>query len=96
MAEGELSLPRPLLLRLLEDWQRRQIQQELSPQGPARGAAPEELEAEIATAARDRLASLVRQGWLAETTGNLTASARLSDGLLTVNGKTIPISAAAH
>lgn len=96
VAEGKLSLPRPFLLRLLEDWQRREVQQELSLQEPATSAAPEELEAEIAVAARDRLASLVRQGWLAEADGNLKASARLGDSLLTVNGKTIPISSATH
>lgn len=88
--ECDLSVPRPLLLRLLQGWQRsRLLETEWSRQQTP--VLPAMLDAEIATAARDRLDVLVRQGWLVEEVGGLRTTAMLADALLTVNGKTIPV-----
>jgi uncharacterized protein YdgA (DUF945 family) len=95
VGEGELNLPRPLLLRLLAGWERRETLDLLQRQGEP--VAPDDaLEARIAAQAGERLALLVRQGWLEESGEDLRAVARLADTLLTVNGKTIPVGAPAE
>lgn len=92
--EGELSIPRPLLLQLLEDWQYRKVLEQLQQQGLQSPALPQGLDKEVAMAAQEQLDSLVGQGWLAEKEDTLTVALRLEDTLLTVNGKSIPIGAA--
>lgn len=89
--ECDLSVPRPLLLRLLEGWQRSQLLETVPWSRQQTPVLPAMLDAEIATAARDRLDVLVRQGWLVEEVGGLRTNAMLADALLTVNGKTIPV-----
>jgi hypothetical protein len=91
VGEGQLSLPRALVLGLLEDWQRREVLERTPRRNPTPKALPERQEREIAVAARDRLDLLVRQGWLAEEGEGVTAVARLADSLLTINGKTLPV-----
>lgn len=92
--EGELILPRPQLLLLLEDWQQRQVLKQLQQDEVRSPTLPEGLENVVSTAAREQLDSLVRQGWLAEKDDNLKVAFRLEDTLLTLNGKSIPIGAA--
>jgi uncharacterized protein YdgA (DUF945 family) len=89
--EGELSVPRPLLLRLLEGWQRSRLLETAQWRGQETPRPSEMLDTEIATTARERLDVLVRQGWLAEEAKGLTTTVMLADALLTVNGKTIPV-----
>lgn len=93
--EGELSLPRALLLPLLEDWQQQQVLGQLQQQGLDSPNLPEGMDEEIALAAREQLDALIGQGWLAEKEDALSAALRLEDALLTVNGKSIPVGAAA-
>jgi len=95
VGEGELSLPRPLLLRLLEGWERDQLLERLQRHGQSTAPPPETLDDEIVVSARQRLALLVRQGWLVEEAGGLAARAKLADAFLTVNGKTLPVGTAA-
>ena len=92
--EGELSIPRPLLLQLLEDWQYRQVLEQLQRQGLQSPTLPQGLDKEVAMAAQEQLDSLVGQGWLAEKENTLTVALRLENALLTVNGKSIPIGTA--
>ena len=92
--EGELSIPRPLLLQLLEGWQYRQVQERLQQQGLQSPTLPQGLDKEVAMAAQEQLDSLVGQGWLAEKENTLTVALRLENALLTVNGKSIPIGTA--
>ena len=92
--EGELSIPRPLLLQLLEGWQYRQVQERLQQQGLQSPTLPQGLVKEVAMAAQEQLDSLVGQGWLAEKENTLTVALRLENALLTVNGKSIPIGTA--
>lgn len=91
VGEGELSFPRPLLLRLLQGWQRSQRLEQLQRPGREAPTLPATLDADIVTAARERLDLLVRRGWLSQEAGGLSTTAMLADALLTVNGKTIPV-----
>jgi hypothetical protein len=89
-----LAVPRSLLLDLLAGWERSRTLAELRRLEPDLAEVPPEREPEIAAAAALRLAGLVRDGWAAEEGGRVQTSARLADGLLTVNGKTLPIAGA--
>lgn len=94
VGEGDLSLSRPLALRLLASRERDQVRKKPLHR---RREAPTQLdpfEPKITEKARERLDLLVRQKWLAESNGVLTAKVRLSDALLTVNGKTFPLNLA--
>ena len=92
--EGKLSLPHPLALRLLEEWERSQTPGQLHRRGQKAPTRSNAFEAEIAAKARERLAVLVRQRWLVESAGVLRVQAKLADALLTLNGKTIPVGVA--
>jgi hypothetical protein len=94
VAEGEISIPRPLLQRLLEGWQRRELLEALRLEGLGSQRISADLKAQSAAAAQDRLAFLVRRRWLGEQAGALVAAFRLADALLTINGKTLPVAAA--
>mgnify|MGYP001823895026 CR=1 FL=1 len=88
---GELSVPKVLLLDLIEQWRRQKMLAALRQRDPEAARLPAELEAEIATAASDQLKALVRDGWAAEQGGRVETSIKLADALLTVNGKTFPV-----
>ena len=88
---GELSVPSALLVELLGEWRRGRMLEALRQRDPELTAIPPGLEYDIATAARDQLAALIRDGWAAEQDGRVSTAFKLGDALLTVNGKTFPI-----
>lgn len=89
--EARVSAPRALVLQLLLDEQRRRVRQELRHRGEPDDVLPPRLEAEVAAAASAALAALIRDGWLLADGDRLRASAALGDGVLTLNGKRLPI-----
>ncbi len=88
-ADGELSLPRPVALALLVAAQRRQA---LEAAGEA-GLSPDQDQA-LGEAAAMQLEGLLKEGWVGAEGERLRTSIKLADGLLTVNGKTLPIGGA--
>jgi uncharacterized protein YdgA (DUF945 family) len=77
--DGELELPEAIAL----EWLGRVGPEPVAGSGPA-GQDP-------AHAARARLAPWVDSGWVSERDGRIASVFRLADGLLTVNGKTVPL-----
>lgn len=76
--DGDLELPETIAL----DWLARGVEDEtLSVSQPA--AAREE--------ARTLLAGWVRDGWVSVRDARVVSAVRLGDGLLTINGKTVPL-----
>ncbi|MEA3277175.1 MAG: DUF945 family protein [Pseudomonadota bacterium] len=94
VADGALSLPKDLLLGLLKGWHRQRALDELR-EREGETDVRVDIEPKVAEAARDQLADWLRHGWLVEQEGRLMTAIKLADALLTVNGKTIPIGAAA-
>lgn len=90
--EGHLLVPQPLLARWIGAQQRARVRGELARQGIRLGAMPAELEAEVAAATDAALLALLRDRWLVAREGRLGAVLVLGDGLLTINGKTLPLS----
>jgi uncharacterized protein YdgA (DUF945 family) len=88
---ARLALPKPLLLDLLAAVQRTRTLAELRRSDPDITDLPPEMASRLAAAARDQLAALVRDGWVGEQAGRVATTAKLGDGLLTINGKTLPI-----
>ena len=88
---AQLALPKPLLLDLLAAVQRTRALAELRRSDPDITELPAEMAPRLAAAARDQLAALVRDGWVGEQAGRVATTAKLGDGLLTINGKTLPI-----
>lgn len=74
-AEGEIELPEALARR----W--------LTPQGPDSGPKP----GELGTPRSATLQSWLDGGWVSQREGRITSAFRLADGLLSVNGKTVPL-----
>lgn len=91
MGEGELRVPKSLLLSLLTQWHRGQALDALRNRDPGLAELPPELEPGIGDAARDQLDVLLRGGWAAEQSGQIQTNLRLADAILTVNGKTFPL-----
>lgn len=89
--EAQVSVPQALVLQLLIDEQRRQVQHELSNRGERVDPLPVRLAEEVEAAAQASLMLLLRDGWLLADRGRLSASAVLGDGLLILNGKTLPM-----
>jgi uncharacterized protein YdgA (DUF945 family) len=89
VGDGELSLPRAVALDLLTQVQRQKALGEAEAAAPA-DFTPEQEQA-MAAAAAAQVDVLVQEGWIAAEGERLRAVVRLADGLLTVNGKTIPI-----
>jgi hypothetical protein len=98
--EGSVELPRRLALEYIEEQQHRRVREELARRGEAAGAMPPELDRQVAAAAAAALAGLVRERWLVPTDGavagaepqRLRARFSIGDGLLTINGRTLPLS----
>jgi uncharacterized protein YdgA (DUF945 family) len=89
--EARVSTPRALVLQLLLDEQRRRVREELRYRGEPEDVLPPRLEDEVAAAASAALAALIRDGWLLADGDRLRAAATLGDGVLTLNGKRLPI-----
>jgi len=89
--EAQVSAPQALVLQVMIDEQRRRVQRELMNRGEPADQLPARLEEEMQAAAQASLLSLIRDRWLVADRGRLSASAVLSDGRLTLNGKVLPI-----
>ena len=89
---GELGMPRTSLLRLMEQWQRSQALDVLRQRDPEAQQIPPEFESQIQAAAREQVTDLVHAGWVSERSGRVLTSLELADSLITVNGKTLPLS----
>lgn len=92
VGEGELLMPKALLLELFQEWRQRQALADLRKTRGDTAEPPPDLAAETADAARVELDRWLRDGWLVERNGRVSATLRLGDALLTINGKTLPIS----
>jgi hypothetical protein len=92
-ADGELELPEAVAL----DWLSRSIEAEDADERPA-ASLSELVEAQSATsgqafpsAAQALLGLWIRDGWVSRRDDRVASALRLGDGLLTINGKTVPI-----
>jgi len=94
--EARIAAPQALVLQLLVDDQQRRVRDELRHRGESADPLPPRLETEVEQAAQASLAALIRDGWLVADHGRLSAAVLIGDGLLTVNGKTIPIAGVAR
>jgi len=88
VGEGELSLPRAVALGLITELQRQ------AAAGGAFGAPGPETEQGLAEAAATQVDTLIQEGWIGTDGERLRTALRLSDGLLTINGKTLPLGGA--
>jgi hypothetical protein len=94
-ADGDLELPEAVAL----DWLGRSIED--ADRGETLAASPPAFEpvgAQPATAvqaapseAQSLLAGWIRDGWVSLRDGRIASALRLGDGLLTINGKTVPL-----
>ena len=87
--DGELSLPRRVALKLATRAILQKAQGATDRQGqPALTADQEQAAADAATAQLD---GLVSSGWISAEGDRIKTVLMLADGLLTINGKTLPI-----
>jgi uncharacterized protein YdgA (DUF945 family) len=89
VGDGELSLPRTVALALLT-----QVQRQKALEAAASGDLTTEQEQATADAAAVQIDDLLQEGWIAADGERLRTVLKLADGLLTVNGKTLPIGGA--
>jgi uncharacterized protein YdgA (DUF945 family) len=94
-AELSFRVPERLFRLLLEQQTLVRMVQQME-QGMSEGAelempAPEQLQEIVRTAAAEQLNQLLAQGVVERDSGDIASVASLSNGLLTVNGKTIPL-----
>lgn len=92
VGDGELSLPRAVALAVLTAVQRQKALDAVGDSAPEE-FAPEQEQA-MADAAAMQIDDLVQEGWIAADGERLRTALKLADGLLTVNGKTLPIGGA--
>jgi len=91
--KAALRLPESLLNALLQQNARQQIMRLVEEQGEdAAGPTAEEIEDIVAQHASQQIESLVAQEILTRDGGSVALAALLRNGLLTVNGKTVPLS----
>jgi uncharacterized protein YdgA (DUF945 family) len=87
VGDGELSLPRAVALALLTQLDRQEAIE-------AAGDFTPEQEQAMAGTAAGKIDDLLQEGWIRADGGRLRAVLRLADGLLTINGKTLPLGSA--
>jgi hypothetical protein len=94
VAEGELSLPRELAMAVMVQAQQERLLEKAAAEGTeGEGpAAGQEQALEVVAAAQ--LDVLVQGGWVKADDGRLTSVLKLVDGVLSVNGKTLPLAEA--
>jgi len=93
--QARLELPRALLLKWLTQQQRRRAEQELARLGEQPEPLPAHLVDQVADAGEAALDGLIRARWLvpagAASSQRLKAVLVIGDGLLTVNGRSLPV-----
>jgi len=93
--EARLELPRALLLKWLTEQQRRRAEQELARLGERPQPLPAHLVDQVADAGEAALDGLIRARWLvpaaAAPSERLRAVLVIGDGLLTINGRSLPV-----
>ncbi len=94
VGDGELSLPRTVALALLTELQHQRALQAEGQNEIAPGAFTPEQEQALADAAAAQIDDLLTEGWIGALGERLRTVLKLADGLLTVNGKTLPIGGA--
>lgn len=96
VGDGELSLPRAVALAVLTAVQRQKALDaaEDSASGQFAPEPEQEREPAMADAAAAQIDDLLQEGWIAADGERLRTALKLADGLLTVNGKTLPIGGA--
>jgi hypothetical protein len=92
VGDGELSLPRAVALALLTQVQRQKALE--AAEDHASGDFTPEQEQTMVDAAAAQIDDLLQEGWIAADGERLRTVLKLADGLLTVNGKTLPVGSA--
>ena len=92
VGDGELSLPRAVALALLTQVQRQKAMDAV--EDHASGDFTPEQEQIMADAAAAQVDDLLQEGWIAADGERLRTVLKLADGLLTINGKTLPVGGA--
>jgi uncharacterized protein YdgA (DUF945 family) len=92
VGDGELSLPRAVALALLTQVQRQKALETAADAAP--GDLTPEQEQAMADAAAEQIDDLLQEGWIGADGERLRTVLKLADGLLTVNGKTLPLGGA--
>ncbi len=92
--EARIGLPQPLLLDLLARQQLERISAELRRRGEPTELLPPELADQVADVAQSALAGLIHERWLVPRRGRLQADLGLDDGVLTINGRRLPLASA--
>ena len=91
VADGELSLPRSIAVALLAQAQRETLLETLAAEGRAEADLTQDEEQALESVAAAQLELLVQGGWVKDEGGRLTSVLRLADGVLTINGKPLPL-----
>jgi hypothetical protein len=89
VGDGELSLPRAIALALLTQVRRQEALE--AAEDPASGDFTPEQVQTMADAAAMQIDALIQEGWIGADGERLRTLLKLANGLLTVNGKTLPI-----
>lgn len=94
-ADGELALPESLALdwlgRSIEDGGRDESLSALPPASEPVGTQPPTAVQAASSEAHALLAGWIRDGWVSRRDGRIVSALRLGDGLLSINGKTVPL-----
>jgi uncharacterized protein YdgA (DUF945 family) len=92
VADGELNLPRAIAVTLLTQAQRETLVETLAAEGLAEADLTQDEEQALESVAATQLDALVQGGWVKDEGGRLTSVLRLADGVLSINGKPLPLS----
>ncbi len=88
---ADLSMPRQMAVRLLGLRIREELVVDPQDQGQPRPVLSAQTQERIEGMAQQQIQALIQQGWITERGERLESAAILGDGLLTINGKTLPI-----
>jgi uncharacterized protein YdgA (DUF945 family) len=91
VADGELNLPRSIAVTLLAQGQRETLLETLAADGRAEADLTQDEEQALESVAATQLELLVQGGWVKDEGGRLTSVLKLADGVLTINGKPLPL-----
>jgi hypothetical protein len=91
VADGELNLPRSIAVTLLAQGQRETLLETLAADGRAEADLTQDEEQALESVAATQLELLVQGGWVKDEGGRLISVLKLADGVLTINGKPLPL-----